>query len=199
MRWILFVVVTSLDLRETLRLNRQLMVVSSNEEIHRQQDSRSRKKSSFLLKHDHLSLLVCGALPPLRDMDDTWNDSEAKGLLDNETHSTPNRHPQRHLYAVANVLVLLFTNFLTGLVVSECWLEGCSRPSHRSAGLANRLLYKDLDRKSLHPVNFSAFSLQPSRYTAPASAEVDQEWRALGVECKSLDDGASTNVSQNHR
>ena len=116
-------------------------------------------------------------------MYDPWDDHEATGLLDTEKHLSRREQARWPLYAAIYLFILLFTNFLTGSVFSRS-CETCTAETNDDPTSPDRPLYKDLHRTSLHFVNFSAFSLTPSQYTAPASTEVDEAWRTLGVECK---------------
>lgn len=113
-------------------------------------------------------------------MAETWDEQESEGLLQNGNDSTQRERPPSLLYPAIYLLVLVLTSISTGLLTFRFTTE-----ANHITDSPNRPLYKDLDRASIHKVNFSAFSLGHSQYTAPASINVDRAWRELGVECES--------------
>ena len=116
-------------------------------------------------------------------MKDSLDDHEEDGLLQTEDSWSEPKQSQRHLYAIVYLFCLILTNSVTALVVFRSCSGGSYERSDHTSHLPHRPLYDDLDQTSIQAVNFSAFSIGHSAYTTPASTQVDEAWRALGVEC----------------
>lgn len=115
---------------------------------------------------------------------------EAHNLLRDDEKQVRYRSPkQQSSQKRLHLLALLLTNlatFIFAFKIGEIWeKQHGSNSIDGSLAPPNHSLYADMDRDSMHSINFSAFSLNPSPYTAPADPSVDQAWRELGVECKS--------------
>lgn len=159
-----------------------------DQELPREKDRESSSLRDFnLVIHDRpiLPHVMFVRDRPTTEMDDFGHYEEALNLLNGEEkgisyHSSEQEIQRKRTYLLPNILAILAT-FLIGFETGQLWKSRATIPSiHHS-----RPLYADMDRDSMHTVNFSAFSLRPSPYTAAPGPSVEQAWRDLGVECES--------------